>query len=153
MGPIVYTTVVIEGMLAFAALHYFLLWWRSRSDRVLLIFSLFSALVTVLIAVTVSLLTAASVESAQRALDLRTTFGVLAYPLLLWLVSEIASVPVSRMVKGLTAALIVVAIINVAAVRVNGTVIGLPRIQLPWGETLTSEEIAGVVAWIRSAAR
>jgi len=39
VGPIVYSNIVIEGMLAFAALHYFLLWWRLRRERVLLIFS------------------------------------------------------------------------------------------------------------------
>ncbi len=92
MGPLVYINIVIEGMLAFAALHYFLLWWRSRSERVLLIFSIFAAMVAIVTAVTVSLITADSVETAQSALNLRTTVGVLAYPLLLWLVSEIAAV-------------------------------------------------------------
>ena len=78
MGPIVYSNSVIEGMLAFAALHYFLLWWRSRRERVLLIFSIFAAIVSVVIAVTISLIAADSIAGAQRALDLRTTFGILA---------------------------------------------------------------------------
>jgi PAS domain S-box-containing protein len=147
VGPIVYTYIVIEGMLGFAALHYFLLWWRSRSERVLLFFSLFSALVTVWIAVTVSLITADSLESAQRALDWRTTFGVLTYPLLLWLISEIANVPVSRVVKTLTIAAIVVAIISASGFRVNGTVTGLPQVDLPWGETLTAIERSSSIYW------
>jgi len=137
VGPIVYTNIVIEGMLAFAALHYFLLWWRSRRERVLLIFSIFAAIVSAVIAVTVSLVTADSVEGAQRALNLRTTFGVLAYPLLLWLVSEIASVRPGRLVKGLTVAFGVVAVISLAGVRINGTVTGVSQVKLPWGEVLT----------------
>jgi PAS domain-containing protein len=137
VGPIVYTNIVIEGMLAFAALHYFLLWWRSRRERVLLIFSIFAALVTVVIAVTVSLVTADSIEGAQRALNLRTTFGTLAYPLLLWLVCEIASVRAGRLVKGLTVAILVVAIMSAFGVRFNGTVTGLDDIRLPWGEVLS----------------
>ena len=108
VGPIVYSNIVIEGMLAFAALHYFLLWWRSRRERVLLIFSIFAAIVSVVIAVTVSLVAADSIEGAQRALNLRTTFGFLAYPLLLWLVAEIASVRPGRLVKGLTVIALVV---------------------------------------------
>lgn len=137
MGPLVYAYIVVEGMLAFAAIHYFLLWWRSRTERALLIFSLFSALVTLLVAVTVHLITTDSVEAAQRVLDLRTTFGVLAYPLLLWLISEMTSVPVRRVGKALIAALVVVAVANAAGARVNGTVTGLAQVQLPWGETVT----------------
>src|SRR5262245_58515909 len=130
MGPLVYAYIVVEGMLAFAAIHYFLLWWRSRSERVLLIFSLFSALVTLLVAVTVNLVTADSMESAQRALDWRTTLGVFAYPLLLWLISELTSVPVRRTGRGLIAALAMVAIANAVGARVNGTVTGLAHARL-----------------------
>ena len=124
-------------MLAFAALHYFLLCWRLRRERVLLIFSIFAAIVSVVIAVTVSLIAADSIGGAQRALDLRTTFGILAYPLLLWLVSEIASVRPGRLGKGLTVTALVVAIISAFGVRITGTVTGLGRIQLPWGEALS----------------
>jgi PAS domain-containing protein len=137
VGPIVYSNIVIEGMLAFAALHYFLLWWRSRRERVLLIFSIFAAIVSVVIAATVSLVAADSIEGAQRALNLRTAFGILAYPLLLWLVSEIASVRPGRLVKGLTVTALVVAIISAFGVRINGTVTGLGQMQLPWGEALS----------------
>jgi len=137
VGPIVYGNIVIEGMLAFAALHYFLLWWRSRRERVLLIFSIFAAIVSVVIAVTVSLIAADSIGGAQRALDLRTTFGILAYTLLLWLVSEIASVRPGRLGKGLTVTALVVAIISAFGVRITGTVTGLGQIQLPWGEALS----------------
>jgi hypothetical protein len=137
VGPVVYTTIVMEGMLAFASLHYFLLWWRSRRERVLLIFSIFAAIVGVVIAVTVSLVTADSIEGAQRALNLRTTFGVLAYPVLLWLVYEIASVRPGRLVKWLMAVFFAVALISALGVRINGTVTGLGQVPLPWGESLT----------------
>jgi len=136
VGPIVYSNIVIEGMLAFAALHYFLLWWRSRRERVLLIFSIFAAIVSVVIAATVSLAAADSIEGAQRALNLRTMSGILAYLLLLWLVVEIASVRPGRLVKGLTVTALVVAIISAFGVRINGTVTGLGQIRMPWGEAL-----------------
>jgi len=35
VGPIVYGNIVIEGMLAFAALHYFLLWWHEAREAFL----------------------------------------------------------------------------------------------------------------------
>jgi PAS domain S-box-containing protein len=147
VGPVVYTNVVIEGMLAFAALHYFLLWWRSRRERVLLIFSIFAAIVSAVIAITVSVVTANSIESAQTALNLRTTFGVLAYPLLLWLVCEIASVPPGRLVKGLTIVFALVAAASAFGVRINGTVTGLDQIQMPWGEVLNVVERDGRGYW------
>ena len=34
MGAVVYLNVAIIGMMAFAALHYFLMWWWSRRERV-----------------------------------------------------------------------------------------------------------------------
>jgi len=140
VGPIVYFNIVIEGMLAFAALHYFLLWWRSRRERVLLIFSIFAALICVLIAINISLLTADSIPGAQRSLNLRTTFGLLAYSLLLWLVSEIASVQRGTLVKAVTITLIVVATINALGFRINGTVTGLNHVDMPWGEVLVVVE-------------
>ena len=148
MGPLVYINILVEGMLAFAALHYFLLWWRSRSERVLLIFSVFAALVALLTAVTVSLTTATSVETAQRALNLRTTIGVLAYPLLVRLVSEIAAVRLGRLMKAVTIALISVAVVSALGFRINGTVIGLSDFRLPWGETVTIVERSGVGFWV-----
>jgi PAS domain S-box-containing protein len=147
VGPIVYTNIVVEGMLAFASLHYFLLWWRSRREHVLLIFSIFAAIISVVIAVTVNLVTADSIAAAQRALNMRTTFGVLAYPLLLWLVSDIASVRPGRLVKGLTVAFLVVTAISAMGVPINGTVTGLSRIYMPWGEALTVVERGGPSWW------
>ena len=75
--------------MAFAAVLCLLLgWWRRQ--RVLLIFALFSAVVGIATAVGVGVMTADSVADAQRALNLRTTVGTLGFPVLLWLVCEIA---------------------------------------------------------------
>ena len=143
MGPTVYINIVIEGMMAFAALHYFLLWCWSRRERVFLILSGFSAVLAVLTAAIVSVNTTESVAEAQTALNLRTGFGVLAHPLLLWLISEVAAVPRGRLLTGVTVALVGVSAITALGVPINGTVVALSHVRLPWGETLTVIERTG----------
>lgn len=64
MGPVVYINIAIGGMI-----HYFLVWWWSRREGALLIFSLYSAMVGVTSVVIVGVLTADSVATAQSALD------------------------------------------------------------------------------------
>jgi PAS domain S-box-containing protein len=67
--------------------------------------------------------------------------------LLLWLVSDIASVRPGRLVKGLTVAFLVVTAISAMGVPINGTVTGLSRIYMPWGEALTVVERGGPSWW------
>jgi PAS domain S-box-containing protein len=136
MGLIVYGNVLIEGMMAFAALYSLVLWWWRRTPA-LLLFAAFSALVGITTAATVSLMATDSVATAQRALNLRTTFGVLGYPLLPWLVCEIAGVRAHRVLGLATVACLLISAISALGVPVTGTVAGLDQARMPWGEMLT----------------
>ena len=131
MGPLVYFNIIMEGMLAFAALHYFLLWWRSRSERVLLVFSIFAA--------AVSVPDRGDRQSDNRRLDRdprreRSTSGPPSgcSRTRCW---SPGSWPRSRrcvpdfLMKALTIALIAVSVTNFSALgfRINGTVTGLSQ--------------------------
>jgi hypothetical protein len=100
----------------------------------LLIFSLFSAIVGLTTATIVGLITAESVSAAQPALDLRTTFAVLMFPLLTMLVSEIATVRSGRIGTFVTVACLSIAVLSVLGFPVNGTVIAIHPTRLPWGK-------------------
>jgi PAS domain S-box-containing protein len=147
MGPIIYINVAIAGMMAFAALHYFLMWWWSRRQRVLLIFSGYSAIVGLTTVVILSVMMVESVASAQVTLNLRTTFALLTYPLLLSVVSEIAAIRPYRILTFVTVACLVVSALSALGVPINGTVIGLRPTQFPWGETLTLVERDAGWSW------
>jgi PAS domain S-box-containing protein len=145
MGPLVYINIAIGGMMAFAALHYFLMWWWSRRERVLLIFSLFSAIVGVTTVAILGVLTADSLATAQRMLDLRTTFAILTFPLLVSLVSEIAAVRPGRILTFVTIASASVSALSALGVPINGTVTAVRQVHLPWGETLAIADRAGAL--------
>jgi PAS domain S-box-containing protein len=143
MGPVALINVAITGMMAFAALHYFLMWRWSRRERVLLIFSLFSVVVGFSTASIIGVLAADSVTTAQTTLDLRTTFTILAFPLLVSIVSEIAAVRPGRILTFVTVACVTVSVLSAFGVPINGTVTAVHQTRLPWGETLAVVDRAG----------
>jgi PAS domain S-box-containing protein len=147
MGPLVYINIAIGGMMAFARLHYFLMWWWSRRERVLLLFSLFSAIVGVTTVVILGVVTADSVATAQRMLDLRTTFAILTLPLLVSLVSQVAAVRSDRILRFVTIASVSVSALSALGARINGTVTAVRQVRLPWGETLAVADRAGTL-WV-----
>jgi PAS domain S-box-containing protein len=147
MGAVVYFNIAIIGMMAFAALHYFLMWWWSRRERVLLIFSLFSAAVGFTTVAVIAVLSADSVAAAQAALDIRTTIAVLNYPLLLSLVTEIAGARPGRIQTFVIAACVPVSLSSALGVPVNGVVTAVRQTQFPWGETLTTLERSPGSLW------
>lgn len=147
MGPIIYINVAIAGMMAFAALHYFLMWWWSRRERVLLIFSGYSAIVGLTTVIILRVMMVDSVDSAQVTLNLRTTFALLTYPLLLSVVSEIAAIRPYRILTFVTIACLLVSALSALGVPINGTVIGVRPPQFPWGETPTIVERQAGWSW------
>ena len=134
---IFYLRVLLVGFMAFAAMHYAFQWWWSRRERVLLVFALFCAANAVLNHVTATISSATTIEAAQAALDLRTTVGLLVYPLLAWLVARIAEVDARRFLTVITVLLVVATLINLAWFPLNGVVTGLRTDVMPWGETTT----------------
>lgn len=145
MGPVAYMNIAIGGMVAFAALHYFLMWWWSRRERVLLIDSLFSVVIGFSTASIIGVMTADSVTAAQRALDMRTTFTILAFPLLVAIVSDIAAVRPGRVLTFVTVACVLVSVLSALGVPINGTVTVIDQTRFPWGEILTVVDRRGAL--------
>ena len=140
MGLIFYTRVLLEGFMAFAAMHYAFQWWWSKRERVLLAFALFCAANAVLNHVTATISSATTIEGAQAALNLRTTIGLLLYPLLAWIVARIADVRARRFIAIVTVLLAAASAINFLWIPLNGVVTGLRSEVMPWGERLTLPE-------------
>src|SRR5678815_1771461 len=90
--------LILEGFMAFAAIHYAFQWWWSKRERVLLAFAVFAALLALLNQITAMVSSATTVEDAQFWLNARTTVGVLPYPLLAWIVARVAKVDARRFI-------------------------------------------------------
>jgi two-component system, cell cycle sensor histidine kinase and response regulator CckA len=140
MGLIYYTRVLLEGFMAFAAMHYAFQWWWSKRERILLAFAVFCAANAVLNHVTAIVSSATTVETAQTALNLRTTVGLLVYPLLAWIVARVAEIRAPRFIATITVLLVAASVINMSGIPLNGVVSGLRTEVMPWGETLTVVE-------------
>ena len=81
--------VFLAGIFAFAAIHYAVQWWLSRHERVLLVFSLQCAGLTVLCLTLNSYLRARTISDAQFALDGVITIGVILHALYLQLYAHL----------------------------------------------------------------
>ena len=140
MGFIFYARVLLEGFMAFAAMHYAFQWWWSKRERILLAFAIFCAANAVLNHVTATVSSATTIEAAQSALNLRTTVGLLVYPLLAWIVARIAGVDARRYIAIVAILLGAPALVNLLGFPLNGVVTGLRTEVMPWGETMTVVE-------------
>src|SRR5215831_4788181 len=73
----------LAGFFAFAAVHYAIKWWLSRSERVLFVFSIQCALYTVFCSVSVALTRATTIADVQSGLIRVMTLGPLVHVVLL----------------------------------------------------------------------
>src|SRR5688572_1555041 len=105
VDTVLYVRIFVEGLMAFAAVHYLIQWWWSKQETTLLGFSILCAMVAVLNHAMASVAMAQTIADAQAAMDLRTTVGLLAYPLLAWLVSRVGGVAADRFVRTVSAVL------------------------------------------------
>src|SRR6187399_1694207 len=140
MGLILYTRVLLEGFMAFAAMHYAFQWWWSKRERILLAFAAFCAANAVLNHVTATVSSATTTAAAQSALNVRTTVGLLVYPLLAWIVARVAEVNARRFIALVAILLGGAALVNVLGFPLNGIVTGLRIEVMPWGEAMTVVE-------------
>ena len=136
MGPYVTLNAVLIGFFGFAAIYHFVLWWQSRRDAILLIFTLHCALCATLGACLLVLVTARTPAEGQRALDLRLELAALAQISQVWLLSLISGVRARWYVLLITAVFLTVAVTNLA-VPLSGSVTGVERIFTSWGEQIS----------------
>ena len=134
MGPYVATNAVLIGVFGFAAIYHVVLWSQSRRDAVLVIFAVHCVLCALGSADLMALVGAQTVPDGQFALDWRLNLSALAQISAVWLLSLIAGVRARWFVWFMTAFFVTLAITNISIVPLAGTVTGVERITMPWGE-------------------
>jgi PAS domain-containing protein len=76
---------------------------------------------------------------------MRTTFTILAFPLLVAIVSDIAAVRPGRVLTFVTVACVLVSVLSALGVPINGTVTAIDQTRFPWGEILTVVDRRGAL--------
>lgn len=137
MGPYVVLNAVLIGLFGFSAIYHLVLWSQSRRDAVLITFAAHCVLCALISADLLALVTAQTIEQGQRALSLRTDFATLAQVSTVWLLSLIAGVRARRFVWLITVLFAGAAIANMTILSLAGTVTGVERITMSWGEQVS----------------
>jgi two-component system cell cycle sensor histidine kinase/response regulator CckA len=139
LGPYLLINSVLIGAFALLAVHHFVLWWFLRWDRLLFAFFIFNVLGAIYNSTILVLSTAHSVSTAQAALDLRSTAGLLFLIAAIWVASWFSGLRSPRTLSILTLLLAATVTVNLFT-PLTGVVTGLDTIRLPWGESLTFVE-------------
>jgi len=122
----------LAGFFAFAAVHYAIQWWFSRSERVLLVFSIQCALYTVFCSVSVALARATTIPDVQAGLVRAMTLGPLVHVVLLQFYACVSGRRDRTFRALLTAVFVALGILNLW-VPMRGIVTALQSIALPGG--------------------
>ncbi len=138
MGPYAFTQAFLSGFFGFAALAALVVWSRNRRDVSIAILALGSFLWSAQSAAVLMVATAATVQEAQRAVQLRTVFGCLAVAAIAWLFAELGAVRVRTFLWSVTAVMVSVAAVTATGYPTVGTISSIERVTLPWGEVFSA---------------
>ncbi len=136
LGPYLLTNAALIGLFASAGLYHLALWWAGRRDLVLLLFAARALVASAFGVVFVMLATAPDIATAERYAVLRITLITLALPLSAWTLSLVSGVR-ARPYLWFTTIVMVSASVLSLVFPVTAVVLGIERIMLPWGETIT----------------
>jgi signal transduction histidine kinase/CheY-like chemotaxis protein len=134
MSPYAFSQAFLSGFFAFAALSSFALWQRRRRDWTLLLLAGVCAIGSIQTVATLVLATAENVNEAREAQRVRGLCGLMSFASLAWLFAGIARVRARPYLWFVTATALAVAVVAVLGIPLLGTVTGITRVLLPWGE-------------------
>ncbi len=135
MGPFVFTYSALAGFFACAGLYHLLLWWSSRRERLLGVFSAECFVQAGLSVVLVLTATSTTPESAHAVLRVRTGLTMLQWLGWLWCAALVSGVRARWFVWPATAAFGGLFLINLVT-PLNQDVLAIGTSVLPWGETI-----------------
>jgi PAS domain S-box-containing protein len=136
MGPYTFLQVALVGFFLFAAIYHALVWLHARRDAAVLVFAAHALLCGVLSGVILLLSSATTVAAADRAWEWRTTLVALMPVSLVWLLSLTTRVRARAFVWLITAVFSAATLLSLVT-PLNGRVLAIERVTVPWGETLT----------------
>jgi two-component system cell cycle sensor histidine kinase/response regulator CckA len=137
MGPYAFTQAFLSGFFALAGITAFIFWLRARRDLPPVLLALSCAVWALQSVAVLSVASSVTVDDAQRALGLRAVFGSLGVAGTVWMFAEVTGIRARPFLWFVTATMLGVAVANALGVPLGGSVTGIERLSLPWGEVLS----------------
>jgi signal transduction histidine kinase/CheY-like chemotaxis protein len=137
MGPYAFSQAFQSGFFAFAAISSLTLWRRTRTDWTLLLLAMVCAIGSIQTIAVLVLATTDVISTARYAQLARGLCGLMSFASLAWLYAEIARVRARPYLWFVTATAFCVAVVAVLGIPLLGSVTGITRVVLPWGEPLS----------------
>jgi signal transduction histidine kinase/CheY-like chemotaxis protein len=134
MAPYAFSQAFLSGFFAFAAISSLTLWARSRRDWTLLLLAAVCAIGSIQTVAVLVLATTDVISVSRNAQLVRGLCGLMIFPSLAWLYAEVARVRARPYLWFVTAVAVGVGVIAVLGLPLLGTVTGITRVLLPWGE-------------------
>ncbi len=148
MGPFLFLYVALVGFFAFAALYHLILWWSSRRDTLLAIFTVDCGVPHCISGALAAVATATTVEEADDAIRARIALGMLMMLTWLWSLSKVSGVRASWFIWPITALLLILMPVHAFVVPFNAAVISVERSVMPWGETISKPQQGPQGWWV-----
>jgi len=145
--PYLFVNAALCGFFAFAGMHYAVLWGRSRSEPVLLLFAAQCILSALFCPVLLALILASSVTEAQGASVLRVSIGVVVHGLAFYVLALLSGRTDRRWARAGLIAAVSLALLNLR-VPLCGVVVALDPVPLPGGGTGSAPVRTGAVGWL-----
>ena len=136
MAPFRTVNTVLIGFFLFAAVHYLIMWWFSRRERTMLLFSATSFTGAILGTYLVRIAGATTIAEYQAAFDARTTWGLIGTTLTAWVISAVTGVRAPRYLWFVTVFLGIAWFTNACGYSLAGPILTLEHVELPWGESV-----------------
>jgi signal transduction histidine kinase len=138
MGPYTFSLAFVSGVFTFAAVSSLALWRRSHRDWTLLLLGAVCAIGAVQSVAVLWLATTDAVEQARLAQRVRVLCGLMSFGSFAWLYAEFAHVRARGYLWFVTvSALAVAGVVVFNSALLGGTIVGINRATLPWGESIS----------------
>ncbi|MFN7913855.1 MAG: PAS domain S-box protein [Vicinamibacterales bacterium] len=148
MGPFVLGHVVFVGFFLCSALYASWTWWLSRRQRVLLLFAAQCLLCAMMSAAFAVLGTAADIQTAISALNVRMASGLLAMIVTAVMASRLTGLRARGYLWTICTFLALTCVLLLLPRPGRGELLMLRTLTLPWGESLTTTTFSRTPIWL-----
>ncbi len=148
MGPFLFVYAALVGFFAFAAAYHLILWFSSRREILLGVFSTDCAVRAALSGTLLAVGTATTPEEAYGAIGARVAIGMLAMVTWLWSSSLISGVRARWFLWPVTALFLILFPIHTLVMPLNTPVVSVDQSTMPWGETISSPQLGSPGWWV-----
>ena len=137
MGPFHFVCAALTGFFAFAAIYHSILWWSSRKETLLAVFSADCLVRALFSGALASIATSVTAGDAFTASRYRLGLGMLMMVTWGWSLSLVSGVRARRFLTAVSVLFTGVCVLHLFLIPLNSAVLSVEQFVLPWGEIVS----------------